>query len=74
MNGLNACVVSITVARTKAAATATALGAVMVRDQSHVCGHIQVTKASGFYGTVQPNAEVRLVDRKLAHARMGNGA
>jgi ABC-type polysaccharide/polyol phosphate transport system ATPase subunit len=36
--------------------------------------HIQVTKASGFWGTVQPNAEVRLVDRARAHVRIGNSA
>ena len=36
--------------------------------------HIQVTKASGFWGTVQPNAEVRLVDGARAPVRIGNGA
>ncbi len=36
--------------------------------------HIQVMKGAGFWGTVQPNAEVRLADRARAHARIGNGA
>ncbi|HEU4829926.1 MAG TPA: ABC transporter ATP-binding protein [Gemmatimonadales bacterium] len=35
--------------------------------------HIQVTKSTGFYGTVQPNAEVALVNGARAHARIGLG-
>jgi ABC-type multidrug transport system ATPase subunit len=36
--------------------------------------HIQVLKGAGFWGTVQPNAEVQLVDLARAHVRIGQGA
>lgn len=35
--------------------------------------HVQVLKSAGFYGPVQPNAEVRLMNGARAHARIGGG-